>query len=113
MNVALDIIQRSEETHECLMYNDWWHGSSADSKLSCIRIVSPTGNERVMYYNATCGVNGEANGVTETETRLLIELIHYTNNETKTNGRGGVPCIVPLRIEQMLVIDRLASLQRL
>lgn len=112
MNVALDIIQRSEETHECLMYNDWWYGGGADHKLSCIRIVSPTGNERVVYYNAACGGAGEANSVMETETRLLIELIHYVNPETKTNGRGGVPCIVPLRVDQMLVIDRLAGLPR-
>lgn len=113
MGVALDIIQRSEETHECLMYNDWWYGDSADRDRSCIRIVSPTGNERVVYYNATCGTAQEVNGVSDEETRLVIELIRYTNHETKTNGRGGVPCIVPLRVEQMLVIDRLANLPRL
>ena len=112
MDVALDIIQSSEETVECLMYNDWWYDGSADRERSCIRIISPTGNERVIYYNATCGTAQVGNGVHRNETKLILELIRYENHETETNGRGGVPCIVPLRVDQMLVIDRLANLPR-
>lgn len=112
MNIALDIIQRSKDTHKCLMYNDWWYGGSAEPANSCIRIVSPTGNERVVYYNATCGNAQEVNAVTDEEKRLVVTLIHYVNPDTCTSGKGGVPCMVPLRVDQMLVIDRLANLPR-
>jgi hypothetical protein len=99
------------------MYNEWWYGGSSDEQLSHIRIISPTGNERVVWYDATCGGRISAVGpIVKQQPRgkeaytLLTDCIHFSNESG--DGRGGTPCIIQLTIEQMELIDMMSMLPR-
>jgi hypothetical protein len=100
------------------MYNEWWYGGGCDVRLSHIRIISPTGNERVVWYDATCerSTSGE-DMIVRQQPRgkeayaLLTDCIHFSTVESG-NGRGGTPCVIQLTIEQMELIDMMSKLPR-
>jgi len=100
----------------CLMYNEWWYGGCSDAQLSHIRIISPTGNERVIWWDATCTRWREGDIIVKQQPRgeeayvLLTKCIHFSNESG--NGRGGTPCAIPLTIEQMELIDMMSKLPR-
>jgi len=105
------------EKYDCLMYNEWWYGGGCDVGLSHIRIISPTGNERVVWYDATCEkYAGEGDMIVRQQPRgkeaykLLTDCIQFSNESG--NGRGGTPCIIQLTIEQMELIDMMSKLPR-
>jgi hypothetical protein len=95
----------TETLVRCRVEVQWWHNETINEPVSNFRVISPSGESRIVYYDQVTRHFERSEEENEILTKCLWDMYGTTKQSIRMNGTYDIE----LTIDEMKLIDKMSK----